>query len=271
MLEELRKTQADLDALKKSLPKSKTQQVSSVKIKESTRLMVDSYFRVTRVALINNGLEEGAPIILDNAMQELLQFTHGRIKTSKYLQAIKSARASSVLLEQACLKNVSQPILKQASITNTDQLIIDTLKAILPSAAISYEQALIDLRGKERLSWRGPATDLREALRETLDHLAPDKEVEKQEGYKKEADTKGPTMKQKTRYILLSRNLGKSTSATTEDAVSTVEELLGSFVRSIYVRSSVSTHTPTDKNEVLRIRDLVRIALCELLAISNAQ
>ena len=62
-------------------------------------------------------------------------------------------------------------------------------------------------------------------------------------------------------------SLSTAAVATTESAVSTIEDLLGAFVRSIYTRSSVSTHTATSKGEVLRIRDLVRVALCELLEI----
>ena len=56
-------------------------------------------------------------------------------------------------------------------------MIIGTLTSLLPSSARSYEQAIRDLQSADRLSWRGPATDLRESLRETLDHLAPDADV----------------------------------------------------------------------------------------------
>jgi hypothetical protein len=144
---------------------------------------------------------------------------------------------------------------------------ITTLKALLPSAALSYEQALLDLSQEQRLSWRGPAADLREALRETLDHLAPDEEVVSAPGYKQEPGTHGPTMKQKVRFILRSRGLSKAVSATTEDATSSIDEAIGSFVRSVYTRSSVSTHTPTEKSEVRRVLDLVRVVLSELLEI----
>ncbi|MBS0172012.1 MAG: hypothetical protein JSR62_16820 [Nitrospira sp.] len=148
-----------------------------------------------------------------------------------------------------------------------DSQIVETLQAIVPSAALSYEQATSDIQSNRRLSWRGPATDLREALRETLDHLAPDKDVKATPGYKQDAGTDGPTMKQKVRYILKNRGASKAVSGTAEEAADAVEETMGSFVRSVYTRSSVSTHTPTDKAEVLRVRDLVRVVLCELLEI----
>jgi hypothetical protein len=155
----------------------------------------------------------------------------------------------------------------RASFETTDQLIIDALQKDLPSAARSYEQALTDLAGVERLSWRGPATDLREALRETLDHLAPDNEVEKQSDYKHEAETDGPTMKQKVRYVLRKRSATSPTEDSTTSAAEAVEATMGTFVRSVYRRSAVSTHTPTDRTEVFRVRDLVRAVLVELLQV----
>src|SRR5262249_27062872 len=130
-----------------------------------------------------------------------------------------------------------------------------------------YEQALRDLMGPERLSWRGPATDLRESLREVLDHLAPDKEVKAQSGFKLEKDQPVPTMKQKVRFLLTRRGHSKSTPETPEVAVQAVEDGVGSFVRSLYTRSSVSTHTPTKRSEVLRIHGYARAALCELLEV----
>jgi hypothetical protein len=146
-----------------------------------------------------------------------------------------------------------------------DKMIIETLNSIIPSASLSYQQALQDLRQDARLSWRGPGTDLRESLRETLDYLAPDSEVIKMQGYKQEPNTTGPTMKQKTRYIFKNRESNKSIMENAETTINYIEEAMGSFIRSVYTRSSVSTHTPTDKEEVLRIKQMVRIVLCDLL------
>ena len=72
-------------------------------------------------------------------------------------------------------------------------------------------------------------------------------------------------MKQKVRYILRNRGQSKATAATTEDATAAIDEAMGTFVRSVYTRSAVSTHTPTDRSEVMRLRDLVRVVLGELL------
>ena len=89
----------------------------------------------------------------------------------------------------------------------------------------------------------------------------------KEPGYKQEPNANGPTMKQKVRYILKLRGQSKSQTGAAESAVDAVEEALGLFVRSVYMRSSVSTHVTTSRDEVLRIRDFVRVVLSELLEI----
>jgi hypothetical protein len=151
----------------------------------------------------------------------------------------------------------------------TDRRIIVIMQGLVPTAALAYEQALLDMAAGGRLSWRGPATDLREALRETLDHLAPDPEVTQQPGFKLESNASGPTMKQKVRYVLRRRGNQRAAVEASEAAVDSVESALGTFVRSVYTRSSVSTHTATGRDEVIRVRDFVRVALCELLEIRD--
>ena len=86
-------------------------------------------------------------------------------------------------------------------------------------------------------------------------------------GYKQSADTNGPTMKQKVRFVMKSRGATKALSAPAEEARQSIDSAVGTIVCSVYTRSNVSTHTPTDKSEVLRIRDFVRVVMCELLEV----
>jgi hypothetical protein len=55
--------------------------------------------------------------------------------------------------------------------------------------------------------------------------------------------------------------------AVPENAVQGVEDILGGITRSVYNRSSISTHTPTDKKEVVRVHAWVRLVLCDLLEV----
>ncbi len=119
----------------------------------------------------------------------------------------------------------------------------------------------------ERLSWRGTAVEFREALREVLDQLAPDGEVTAQPGFKLEKDRTGPTMKQKVVFILKSRKSGSGALNTAKTQVELIEEKTGAFVRSVYVRSSSSTHGTPSREETLSIKNHVALILSELLQV----
>ena len=137
----------------------------------------------------------------------------------------------------------------------------------MPAAALSYQQAIADLADDGRASFRGPALELREALRETLDHLAPDEEVEAMNGYKQEPDRKGPTMKQKVRFVRSARALSKSIRCRSRANRYTIDELVGSLTRSVYDMSSVATHVAKERKAVVRIKLYVVAVLHEMLEI----
>ncbi|MGB7991647.1 MAG: hypothetical protein WCF44_19765, partial [Candidatus Methylophosphatis roskildensis] len=243
-----------VDAERKAVNAVTGPQVQSKSHKERIRSLVEDYFNEVR-PLLDDATVEGIHITsVDGLMQTLLQLCHKSSSTAKYKSTLKYLKKHLVLLDSWL---IATP-LRSTSETRegVDDRIVVTLRALRPSAALSYEQALVDLAQDQRLSWRGPATDLREALRETLDQLAPDEDVIAAPGFKQEKDTNGPTMKQKVRFVLKNRKVSKSIAATTEDATATVDEAVGAFVRSVYTRSSVSTHTPTSKDEAMRVLSL---------------
>jgi len=254
-----------IDPLRKKVNSVKAKQVHSASLREEVRQMIEDYFKLIRPTIISDAANNKEVGIIDEQMQELLVLCHKTPTKTVYLKRVNDIRKQLVSLDSKLLSFVQAP---PSSVNSVDTQIIETLTKILPTAALSYKQALIDLEGEDRFSWRGPATDLREALRETLDHLAPDKDVMAMPGFKLEKDTHGPTMKQKVRFILTKRGISKAQSATAESSVESVENIVGSFVRSVYTRSSISTHTATDKNEVLRIKSYVRVTLGELLEIN---
>ncbi len=244
------------------MSKINASQLGSIEHREAVKGFVDGYFRNVRNVIARECGDQETMLELDLVFQKLLGLTHRRSKTSIYKRLLKSIKKSLVDLEKEVL------LLASGKADNDDPIdskIVMTLKGLVPSAALSYEQAIVDLREGSRSSWRGPAADLRETLREVLDHLAPDKEVIKQPEFTLEKDAKGPTMKQKVRYVLRKRGLSKSCSDVVERSTSYVDDIVGGFIRSVYTRSSVSAHTPTERTEVVRIKEWVRTALCELL------
>ena len=152
-----------------------------------------------------------------------------------------------------------------ASGTEEDERVIRTLECLVPSAAMSYRQAIVDLADVRRISFRGPALELREALRETLDHLAPDGDVANAEGYTQEKGRSGPTMRQKVRFILRARGRGKSSSTVPEQTTSTVDEVIGTLTRSVYDMSSVATHVASERKAVIQIRRYIVAVLHDIL------
>jgi hypothetical protein len=254
---------AEVEKARTALNRVTNPQLHSAKARASLRAIVERYFNEVRPSIGETSTAAQHIDGVDTAMQALLALCHKKGSVQKYRELLREAKGHLVHLDSGIVARAGG----QSSNDRTEQdvRIVTTLRALLPSAALSYEQALLDLSAGERLSWRGPATDLREALRETLDHLAPDKDVQESAGYKQESNASGPTMKQKVRYILRNRGQSKAKAATTEDATAAIDEALGTFVRSVYTRSSVSTHTPTDRGEVMRLRDLVRVVFGELL------
>jgi hypothetical protein len=145
-----------------------------------------------------------------------------------------------------------------------DEQIIDKLDALVASAALSYKQAVLDLRDDSRVSFRGPALELREAVREILDHLAPDSEVTAAPGYVQEKDRTGPTMKQKVRFIMKKKGK-RSSSDAPEQTVTAFEEAIAGLTRAVYERSSKATHVSGERQTVVQLRRYVVAIFHEIL------
>jgi hypothetical protein len=150
-----------------------------------------------------------------------------------------------------------------------ERKIVSTLEEMkLSAAASSYKQGLCDLAAS-RFSWRGAVVEFREALRETLDALAPDEEVKKQPRFQLEAGADKPTMKQKALFVLRSRGRTKSQTKSAADAVMTVDEMTAALLRSVYERASYGVHNQVTREEAVRVKDYVTLVLGELLEIGE--
>lgn len=259
---------AELERERKALNQNGGDVLESKRARDQLRSLAEKYFHEVRPKLIDGTIEGHHVEAVDQALGQLVSLCHKRGRVDKYREILKQVKGHLVKLDSILV--TSNPNTASPVKTDLDARIVTTLRVLQPSASLSYEQALFDLAQEDRLSWRGPATDLRESLRETLDRLAPDDEVSAMQGYKLEPNTSGPTMKQKVRFILRNRGTSKVVASTAEEATNSIESSMGAFVRSVYTRSSVSTHTPTNKDEVLRVLDLVRVVLAELLEVRRA-
>lgn len=254
-----------VEALTRRVRRVKTKQLNIASIRRELQAFVHRYFSDLRPAYLSGGNSEADLVDVDSGMQELLRFTQRRTLVSLYVDTLKKVSAALHEFEMKSL------IGGQGVVTHKDdsrnRRLLETLAKINLSAAVSYEQGLLDLLDNKRKSWRGTAVEFRESLREVLDMLAADEEVKAQPGFKLENDTKGPTMKQKAVFILKSRKAGSKQIKPFADALDVIEELIGKFVRSVYERSSVATHTQVSRDEVLTIKGYVELALSELLEV----
>ena len=254
-----------MEALTRRVRSVKTKQLNIASIRSELQAFVHQYFSGLRPAYLSGGNSEADLVDVDSGMQELLRCTQRRTLVSLYVDTLKKVNAALHEFEMKSL------IAGQGVVTHKDDLrnrrLVETLAKINLPAAVSYEQGLVDLLDNKRKSWRGTAVEFRESLREVLDMLAPDEEVKAQPGFKLEKDTKGPTMKQKAVFILKSRKAVSKQIKPFADAIDVIEGLIGKFVRSVYERSSVATHTHVSRDEVLTIKSYVELALSELLEV----
>jgi predicted component of type VI protein secretion system len=162
--------------------KSSAVNVNSKSLREAAQSTVQNYFRSARPHLLGLGIAEDDLSKLDGHLQTLNQLSNGKNAKASYIKELKSVKkidagiASKRELLMGIVGDSGKPGLE---ISTRDKKIIETLYRLVPSAALSFEQALLDRANKDRKSFRGTAAELREALREVIDHFAPDEDVVK--------------------------------------------------------------------------------------------
>lgn len=262
---------ADVEALGASLRRSQAVNVNDQSSKDRAIGLATRYFNDVRPRLVATAGETDSLLRHDELWQQLVRLAHGNNARRTYLKTIGALRRELSEFNISALSTPAVPAAHSgasASPSREETLILQTLESLVPSAAASYRQGLSDLMGAERLSYRGTAADLRESLRETLDQLAPDADVQAQEWYKPEEGQKKPTMKQKARYILTSRERNKTQRDSAEKMLTLIEELSGEVMRAVYSRASLATHIHQSKREVQQIKRYVDTVLFDLLEIT---
>lgn len=251
--------------------------VNSANLRAAGKEVVQHYFRSARPDLERLGVDLGK---LDELMQHLLGATNGRALKKTYLSLLAKMQRALAEVEGARELGLGQHQPNRASLrlqatfvtaglSETESRIIGVLERLVPSAALSYRQALADLSNPRRISFRGPANELREALREAIDQLAPDEDVMAVTGFQLELNQTTPTRRQKMRFILRSQGVSGTAREAPEKAVELVEELVTSFATSTYDRSNVSAHVASARRDVMQLKMYVDSVLAELLQIHD--
>lgn len=265
-----------LEQLHRRLQRSRNVRVSDRTLRTESQEVALTYFREIRNYMSMLGFTAREVEELSTLMSRLLTLAESASGRSGYLKVmteVRDIRPQLASRREMLIGERSQRYAAPGAIAleDVERRILETLREMLPSAALSYEQAVRDLRVGDRISLRGTAVELREALRELLDHLAPDEQVQKMAGYRTEEHQNGPTMRQKARFILRSRRLPESAQLAPEDTVALVEAATSNLVRSTYQRGSLGTHVAGALGAARQLKMYVDSVLAELLQIHTAQ
>ena len=246
--------------------RSRSVNVNSTALRTKTKTVAQQYFRRARPALAQMGMDDQLAD-LDVAFQNLIQLSEGRNAAASYQKYMKGLRKALPLITGQIEVRLGAGLPDAVTQTKAELQITEMLARLVPSAGLSYQQAIADLGDERRVSFRGPAVELREALREVLDHLAPDDDVMKSDGFKLEKDRTKPTMKQKVRFILRARGQSKSATIVPEDTTTTIEGMVGDLARSVYNQGSVATHVAAERRNVMQLKRYVEVVLHDILAL----
>ncbi len=252
-------------ALASAVTGGRSKQIPSAVVQPMARAIAKPYFEIVRAELLVVMERKGLVDEIDFVVQSILQLAEGVREKQAYIGQINELRP---YLREASIDLMKAKGTPRVALSATEQTILDTLTAMLPGSAASYEQALRDLAQGGRVSWRGTAAELREVLRDAIDHLAPDDKVMGATGFQREEGQTRPTQRQKVRFILRARRSGSTAVATAEGSLATIDEAIAALARSTYQRGATSTHVQTSGKEVRTLKGYVDALLAELLEVS---
>ena len=142
--------------------------------------------------------------------------------------------------------------------------ILARLRRVSVALADSMEQALRDLNDHSRLSYVGPAGEVREVMRATVQLLAPDDEIRKQPWYLgiEQGGKRNPSQAERTRYAVQQRRGSKDQ---VQDIDGLIDELIGQIGRRTYAVGSGAFHAGADRDAVWKLTGWVWALLDEVL------
>jgi hypothetical protein len=200
------------------------------------RAIATTYFESIRSDLDAIKSRAGLVEEIDFVVQQILQLASGQREKQAYIGQLNELRP---YLLEATVDLMKSRGSARLVLSQTERAILDTLAVLLPLCATSYEQALRDIAQGARVSWRGTATELRETLRDMIDHLAPDDTVSAVPNFQFETGRDRPTQRQKVRHILRARRSSGAAVQVAEESLKKVEEPVAALERETYRRASV--------------------------------
>ena len=209
-------------------------------------------------------------VALDDSMHLVNRLASEQRARGSVLREVRTARRyfSEQLLQPLTRAYWSRA--PQRTIPGRDEEVLLRLRQLDPDLANGYEQAILDLENDDRLTYRGPAAELRELLTRVLHLLAPNEQVQATEWYRESRRSGArkepvPRRAERTRFILRSRGQGSAADEAADAYASLVEERLEKVVDATYRRGSAATHSAAEREQVRTSLLYLNALLRELL------
>jgi hypothetical protein len=152
----------------------------------------------------------------------------------------------------------------RAALSARDVDVLARLRALSPSLADSLDQALRDLNDPTRTSYMGPAGEVREVMRATIQKLAPDDVVREQNWYKgiPQGNKTNPSQAERTRYAVQQQR-GSEEQARELDGL--IDQSIAKITRETYASGSSALHAGAAQKQVRKLTGWVFAVLDEVL------
>ena len=222
--------------------------------------LVEAWFRSYRPALVSVLGEAVELSTVDHELQVIRAKVGQRIDIQSLrasLRIVARALDAHLLPSYAVARWTTAAAPQPASVT--DDGFVDRLGILDPGLADSFQQALTDLEDGARLSYVGPAGEIREVFREVIHRLAPDDDVRAQPWYV--GHDGRPTQAERIRYVHQGGRMTDSAS----DAAEMIDIRVGQIGRSTYTRASRAFHSGTEQTEVRAVLLYVKPVINEVL------
>src|SRR5665213_1435021 len=219
----------DVTKLAASINSSRGRSVPPAAVQPIARVIARVYFESVRPELQAVQNRAGLVEEIDVVLQQILRLANSPREKEAYIGQITELRPYLLEATIDLMKARGSPRL---ILSQTERAIVETLGRMLPASSASYEQALRDIGQGVRVSWRGTASELREVLREVIDHLAPDDKVLASPGFQLEQGQLAPTQKQKVRFVLRARRSSSTAVSVAQASLETVESAVAALARS---------------------------------------
>lgn len=162
------------------------------------------------------------------------------------------------------LRRVAPVVPSRGPLSGRESEILGRLRRQSPAFADSLEQALTDLNDHTRLSYVGPAGEIREVMRAAVQLLAPEEEVRKQTWFVgiEQGGKRNASQAERTRYAVQQRRGSKEQ---VQDIDALIDELVGQIGRRTYTVGSGAFHAGASREAVWKLAGWVWALLDEVL------